>query len=101
DTIAKKEGVDDSSRAGAYLGLGYLLAASDDKEQAKQGLLMFLRVRLETRDAWPSLHAEALYSSIGAARKWGGPEYAYIIGRCRRVLLSDFPNSDWAQQLKR
>lgn len=100
DTIAKKEGVDDSSRAGAYLGLGHLLASSGDKEEAKQGLLMFLRVRLETRDAWPSLQAEALYYSIEAARKWGGPEYVYIIGRCRRVLFADFPNSEWAKQLK-
>jgi hypothetical protein len=101
DTIAKKEGVDDSSRAGAYLGLGHLLAGQGGKEEAKKGLLMFLRVRLETRDAWPMQHAEALYSSIGAARKWGGPEYLYIMGRCRRVLMADFPSSEWAQQLKR
>ncbi|MFT4515082.1 MAG: hypothetical protein ACI91B_003795 [Planctomycetota bacterium] len=101
DTIAKKEGVDDSSRAGAYLGLGHLLVGAGDKEQAKQALLMFLRVRLETRDAWPSLHAEALYSGIGAARKWAGPEYLFIIGRCRSVLMSEFPRSEWAQQLKR
>ena len=101
DTIVKKEGVDDSSRAGAYLGLGYLLTGGEGKEQAKKGLLMFLRVGLETRDAWASLHAEALYSSIGAARKWGGPESLYIMGRCRRMLMADFPNSDWAKQLKR
>lgn len=101
DTIAKTERCDDSSRAGAYIGLGHLMADSGDKEQARQALLMFLRVRLETREAWPSLQAEALYSCIGAARKWGGPEYLYIIGRCRSILSSEFPNSEWARQLKR
>lgn len=101
ETIAKKESVDESARAGAYLGLGHLLVAEGGKEQAKEGLLMFLRVRLETRDAWPMLQAEALYSSIGAARKWGGSEYLYIMGRCRRMLLADYSNTDWAQQLKR
>jgi hypothetical protein len=58
-------------------------------------------VRLETRDAWPALHAEALYRAILAADKWRGPEFAYIMGRCRAVLLTDFRNSEWAEQLRR
>lgn len=101
DNIAKKDSADDTSRAGAYLGLGGILMETGTKEEAKQALLYFLRVRLETRDAWPSLQAEALFSSIAAARKWGGPEYLYIIGRCRGVLFSEFKNSSWTQQLKR
>jgi predicted negative regulator of RcsB-dependent stress response len=100
DTIIKKEKVDDSSRAGAYLGLGQLLLAGGDKEEAKQALLLFLRVRLETREAWPSLQAEALYHSINAARKWGGPEHLYIISRCRSYLFSEYPNSEWTNELK-
>jgi hypothetical protein len=100
DLIIKKEGVDDSARAGAYLGLGLSLLEGGDKEQAKEALLMFLRVRLETRDSWPSLQAEALFHSIAAARKWGGPEYVYIIGRCRGVLFNEFPNSEWTTTLK-
>lgn len=100
DNIVKKDGVDDSARAGAYLGLGLINFESSNKEDAKQGLLYFLRARLETRDAWPSLHAESLYHSIQAARKWGGPESRYIMGRCRRVLFADFPNSEWAKLAK-
>lgn len=103
DDLAKKDGVDSSSRAGAFLGLGMLLMESgsaDKKDVYKQALLMFLRVRLETRDAWPSLHAEALYHAILAADKWRGSEYQYIMGRCRGVLFSDFADSEWAQKAK-
>ena len=101
DDIVKKDSVDDSARAGAYLGLGLLdLEGEGGKEAAKQALLMFLRVRLETRDAWPSLQAEALYHASQAAIKWQGPEYRYIVGRCRGVLFADFPNSEWAKLAK-
>lgn len=104
EEIIGREGVDESSRAGAYLGLGIILAdeaaASGDKDKFKDALLMFLRVRLETQGAWPALHAEALYRAILAADKWRGPEYSYIIGRCRGTLLSEFKNSEWAKLLR-
>jgi tetratricopeptide (TPR) repeat protein len=100
DNIVKRTNVDQNSRAGAYLGLGQIMYNTGDKAKAREALLMFLRVRLETRDAWPSLQAEALYSSMQAARKWGGPESNYIRSRCRRMLLNEFPNSEWAKQAK-
>ena len=101
EDIVNKEAADDSARAGAYLGLGLIdLEGEGGKEAARKALLMFLRVRLETADAWPSLQAEALYHASQAARKWQGPEYRYIVGRCRGMLFNDFPNSEWAKLAK-
>ena len=101
DGIAKKESVDDIARAGAYLGLGLIeFEGTGGKDAAKQALLMFLRVRLETTEAWPSLQAEALYYAAQAARKWQGPEYRYIVGRCRGILFNEYPNSEWAKLAK-
>ncbi|MCA8974214.1 MAG: hypothetical protein KDC98_05800 [Planctomycetes bacterium] len=100
ETLANKEGVDSSTRAGSYLGLGMLTldAAGNDQNENKRALLWFLRVYLETRDAWPSLQAEALYHAVLAAGKWRGSEYQYIMARCRGVLKADFPGSDWTQR---
>jgi len=100
ETLAKKQGVDSSTRAGAYLGLGMvtLMEAGNDRAANKQALLWFLRVYLETRDAWPSLQANALYHAVLAAGQWRGPEYQYIMARCRGVLKNQFPNSDWTQR---
>ena len=102
EEIVGRDSVDESSRAGAFLGLGMILMneGAADKAKYKQALLMFLRVRLETKNAWPSLHAEALYQAIQAAGKWGGPEYRYIMGRCRGVLLSEFKGSEWAERIR-
>lgn len=101
EDIVNKDGVDDSARAGAYLGLGLIdLEGEGGQEAAKQALLMFLRVRLVTKDAWPSLQAEALYHASQAARKWKGPEYIYIVGRCRGLLFNEYPNSEWAKLAK-
>ncbi|MCB9878749.1 MAG: hypothetical protein H6835_14225 [Planctomycetes bacterium] len=102
EEVLGKDGVDDSSRAGAYLGLGLIKmeSAAEGSEEAKQALLLFLRVRLETRGSWPSLQAEALYHASEAAAKWRGPEYRYIMGRCRGVLLSEFKGSEWADQMR-
>ncbi len=103
DDLSTRDGVDASSRAGAFLGLGQILldeATPEKKDLAKQSLLLFLRVRLETKDAWPSLQAEALYHAILAANKWRGPEYQLIMGRCRGVLLADFPGSEWTTRAK-
>jgi len=103
DDLANKTGVDSSSRAGAFLGLGQLTmdaAAASDKDAYKKALLLFLRVHLETTDAWPSLHAEAMYYAILAADKWRGTDYQYIMARCRGVLFNEFKDSDWAQRAK-
>ncbi|MEO6598098.1 MAG: hypothetical protein ABIP94_25415, partial [Planctomycetota bacterium] len=103
EDLAKRDNVDSSSRAGAFLGLGHLLLAEgtlENKDLFKQSLLMFLRVRLETRDAWPSLQAEALYHAVLAADKWRGAEYQYIMSGCRRALFADFGGSEWAQRAK-
>jgi tetratricopeptide (TPR) repeat protein len=102
DEVQHRDGVDADSRAGALLGLGLLLldqAKTPDPAVFKQALLLFLRVRLETREA-RSLHAEALYHAIVAADKWRGPEYTSIMGRCRRQLLDEFPSTQWAKLAK-
>lgn len=103
DDLAKKDKVDASARAGALLGLGYLAmeeGSPNNKEPFRKALLLFLRVRLETRDAWPSLHAEALYQAIVAADKWRGNDFQYIMSRCRSVLLGEFGESEWAARAK-
>ena len=63
ESVLEKEGADDSARGGAYLGLGLIALenSGSDKEMAREALLKFLRVRLETTDAWP--HAEISFSS--------------------------------------
>jgi tetratricopeptide (TPR) repeat protein len=100
EDVAKRDGADGSSRAGAYLGLGKILleqGSASGKDAFKQAMLYFLRVRLETRDAWPAQHAEALYHAVLAAGKWQGPEYQYIMARCRGVLLNEFKGTEWAE----
>ena len=62
--------------------------------------MTFLRVRLETKDAWASLQADALYHAILAADKWRGSEYQTIMARCRGVLFSEFAGSEWAERAK-
>ncbi len=103
EDLANKNGVDVNSRAGAYLGLGLLSleAGGADKEANRAALLLFLRVRLETKEAWPSLQAEALYHAIVAADKWRGDNYQYVMARCRGVLFNEFGGSEWAQRAKR
>ncbi|MEY4673474.1 MAG: hypothetical protein RL148_1258 [Planctomycetota bacterium] len=98
-----KESVDDNTLAGAYLGLGMLDLESGDaskKEVFKEALLKFLRVRVVTKDSWPSLQAEALYHAILAADKWGGEDSRLISGRCRYILMNEYPNSEWAERAK-
>lgn len=98
-----KESVDDNTLAGAYLGLGMLDLESADaskKELFKEALLKFLRVRVITKDSWPSLQAEALYHAILAADKWGGEDARIISGRCRFILVNEYPNSEWAERAK-
>jgi hypothetical protein len=103
EEVLKRDSVDDSSRAGAFVGMGMLLldeATAENREAAKKALLMFLRVRLETREAWPSLQAEALYHAILAADKWRGNEYQTIMARCRGVLFAEFAGTEWEQRAK-
>lgn len=98
--ILAKEASDENSRAGAYLGLGLLELErpNADAEVYRKALMNFLRVRLETRNCWDSLQAEALYYAMSAADKWRGADYAQIIGRCRYILANDFAGSEWAQR---
>ncbi|HZN39223.1 MAG TPA: hypothetical protein VFD82_10495 [Planctomycetota bacterium] len=103
DQVQNRDGVDADSRAGALLGLGLLLLDQQkaaDTAVFKQALLLFLRVRLETREVRAALRAEALYHAIVAADKWRGPEYTSIMGRCRRLLLDEFPSTQWAKLAK-
>ena len=103
DEVQNRDVVDANSRAGALLGLGLLLLDQQkgpDTSVFKQALLLFLRVRLETREARAGLQAEALYHAIVAADKWRGPEYTLIMSRCRRLLLDEFPSTEWARLAK-
>ena len=103
DVIAKDK-VDSSALAGAYLGLGKILlekSAPSDKDAFKRALLLFLRVPLATKEAWPSLQAEALYHATLAAEKWRGPEFGLVIARCKRILADEYGESEWAERAKR
>jgi hypothetical protein len=104
EEVAGKENADDVALAGAYLGLGKILlekAGAGDKDSFKRAMLLFLRVRLATKNAWPSLQAEALYHAILAADKWRGPEFGLVMARCRRILADEFGESEWAERAKR
>lgn len=103
DEVLRKDNVDTNARAGAMLGLGQITmeqGTQADKEPYRQALLLFLGVRLKTRDAWPSLQAEAMYNAILAADKWRGPDYQYMMARCRGVLYNEFPDSEWTARAK-
>lgn len=93
---------DINARAGAVLGLGKVAfeQAGEDKEAYKKALLLFLRVRLENKDAWPGLQADALYHAVLAADKWRGPEFNLIMARCRNMLLGQYGNSEWAERAR-
>lgn len=102
EDLANKEGVDPSSRAGAWIGVGKVVfdkAPAGDKAAFQKALLAFLRARTE-KGAWPSLTAEALYHAMLAAEKWKGPEYTLVMSRCKRDLLSDYSGSEWAERAK-
>lgn len=101
--VIDKDSADDNSRAGAYLGLGILTMEGGDaanRDVFRDALLMFLRVRLETRESWGSLQAEALYNAMLAAEKWGGEDWRQIASRCRFILLNEFGESEWARRAK-
>lgn len=99
ESLVDKDGVDGPSRGGAYLGLGLITmdAAGGDAEANRRAMLLFLRVYLETKDAWASTQAEALYNAVQAASRWKGAEFQLIMARCRGALKADFPNSDWTK----
>lgn len=97
-----EESKDVHARAGAMLGMGKTLyeQAGDDKETYRKALLMFLRVRLETKDSWASLQSDALYHAILAADKWRGPEFGQVMARCRNMLVNEYPQSEWAERAR-
>ncbi len=104
EEVLAKDKADESALAGAYLGLGKILlekAGANDKDAFKRAMLLFLRVRLATKNAWPSLQAEALYHAILAADKWRGPEFTLVMARCKRILTDEYPESEWAERAKR
>ena len=101
DVLGQSE--DATARAGAYLGLGYLAMGSGDaanRDPYRDALLSFLRVRLETKSAPPSLQAEALYNAMLAAERWGGPDFRLVQGRCRYALVNNYPSSEWADRAR-
>lgn len=104
EEVVAKDKVDESALAGAYLGLGKILletASAADKDAFKSALLMFLRVPLATKNAWPGLKAEALYHATLAAEKWRGPEFGFVIAKCKRVLADEYGSSEWAERARR
>ncbi len=94
---------DENARAGAWLGMGYVAMTKGDaanRDPFRDALMNFLRVRLETRNSWASLQAEALYNAILAAEKWGGQDFRLVQGRCRYLLNANFGQSEWAQRAR-
>jgi hypothetical protein len=103
-SILDRASSDENSRAGAYLGLGLIAMGkagdSSDADLYKKALLLFLRVHLETGEAWDSLQAEALYNGMDAAQKWRGEDYRVIASRCRYILVNDFGHTAWAERAR-
>jgi hypothetical protein len=101
--LVDKDSTDVNSRAGSYLGLGQLAMDEGDannREPFRQALLDFLRVRIETKECWGSLQAEALYDAMIAAERWGGENFAYIGGKCKFILTTEFKTSEWAAKAR-
>lgn len=101
--IVDKEGVDDNARAGAFIGLGTIRSAEGSpgaKEAYREAMLLFLRVRIETKGCWDSLQAEALYNAMDAALKWGGEDSRTIAGRCKFLITTEYSDTEWATRAK-
>ncbi len=102
-TLAR-EGADVTARAGAWIGLGRLAldeAEAGDKDALQRAMTAFLRVRIECRQAWPALRAEALFEAAAAAERWRGPDYAQVIASCRAALAAEFATSEWNEKARR
>lgn len=102
EALVDKSGIDDNTRAGALLGLGYLEFGKGDasnKDPYKEALLNFLRAYLTTSKAYDVVHAEALYNAALSADRWQGEEYQRIRGRCKWILVNDkkYSGTRWAQ----
>ncbi|MCA8956145.1 MAG: hypothetical protein KDC87_08725 [Planctomycetes bacterium] len=109
-TLADKKGLDGSTRARIYLGLGYL--ASEEavvatkpeqvKESHHEAFKRFLQVFLNTREtANPELVGEGLYNAAKACEQWGGlPTCGQMAGRLRYRLKYRAPWKDtsWARK---
>lgn len=101
--IVAKDSADDGARGGAYLGLGLMRMAEGDaanRDPFRDALMMFLRVRLETKKAGPGLQAEALYNAMLAAEKWGGEEWRLIASRCKWYLINEYAGTEWADRAR-
>ena len=81
--IAKRDDVDDPSRAGAYLGLGHIAMAAAtpaEKDGYYDAMLYFLRVYVETKNAHHGQVGEALENAATCAEQWGGEGSSRIKG---------------------
>ena len=99
--MIKRDDLDDPTRAGVYIGLGYLAlakASPANKEPNLEALRYFLRAYVETKDAWGSQKAEALFQGQEAAKRWGGADSSYMSGKLRYLLGQRYPDSSWAKK---
>lgn len=102
--ICESKAVDQSTLAGAMLGIGHVHLARGnevDKEPYREAMLAFLHVCIDTPNASPDIVAEALFHGAEAALKWGGTDHRLIHGRLRHMLRSDarYDDTEWAKRL--
>ena len=94
--------MDQPTLAGGYLGLGHIAmkAAADsrDKEGFYKALLYFLRVYVETKEAWGSQRAEALHFGSQCAKQWGGERSNYMASKLNWLLEQNYPGSEWVNK---
>lgn len=103
ERIAKEKVVDNSTLAGAMLGIGHLQFAKgseSEKEAYREAMLSFLHVYIDTPNAGADVVAEALFQASEAALKWGGTDHRMIAGRLRYMLRSDsrYSGTEWAKK---
>lgn len=101
EELIAKEGVDENTRARAFLGLGHSQYAAGDRtntEPYREALLSFLKVYLETTAASDELKAEALFFAAESSEKWRGPDAAAMARRLRGYLKRDYGDTQWAQR---
>ncbi|MDP6928058.1 MAG: hypothetical protein QF412_00020 [Planctomycetota bacterium] len=99
--LADQDGLDESTRAGALLGLGQAQLEegnATDREPYRDALLSFLRVYIEAEKAPSDMRAKALYFASQACEKWRGQDSAAMGRRLRGYLKRDFPGSEWAKR---
>jgi FimV-like protein len=103
ETVLAREHVEVNARAAAWLEHGRIFMAAgsaSDRSAYRSAMLDFLRVRLETRDCWRNLQAEALLQAGVAAQRWQGEDWRFIQGRCRAILIDEFAGTEWAKKVQ-